>query len=428
MRKQISRAIKHPLISGSTVLFIGFGAANIFSYLFNLAMGRMLTVSDYGTLAVLLSIINISHVFSSSISNVFTKFVAYFIGNKQEAFLWVLFKMGNNWVGLGGVIATGFIILFDKSIAGFINVGNVILIDILALAIFLVLLSSVSYGVMQGQLRFVFYSLIMLFSAILKFILAIILVYIGMNIFGATIAILLSIFAEVMFLIFLLNKSLKKTSKKNLVIPSLHKKLSMYGLPVLLTSLGTTALITIDIILVKHYFSSDAAGQYAALSIMGRAIFYLIFPIISVLFPVIAQKHARKEKLTGTILLSLLLVGGISIPIGFFYFLFPNIILKIFFPKAGYATLAPLLGPFAVFIILYSFIWLFKNFYLSIGATRIFVLTLSASLLEGVFIIFFHKDISQIVSGMIAISSLLLLSLLLYYPRAIVTRHHIDGK
>ena len=422
MREKLRKVMKHPLISGSTILFIGLGAANLFSYLFNLIMGRMLSVSDYGTLAVLLSIINISHVFSSSVATVFTKFTASFAGKKQDELLLTLFKKGNVWIGFGGIVSTASILLLDNSIAGFINIENVLLIDIVSLIIFCILVSSVSYGVLQGQLRFVFYSLIMLFSSVLKFALGVGLVFLGMNAVGATLAILISSLAEFIFLFFLLRRSLKKTSKKDLIIPHLYRQLSLYGLPVLLTGLGMTALITIDIILIKHFLSPVVAGQYAALSIMGRSIFYLILPILSVLFPVIAQKHARQEKLFGTVLLSFFLIGGISIPIGAVYFFFPDIVLKIFFPKETYASLAPHLGAFAIFIIIYSFAWLFKSFYLSIGATRIFIFTLTAAFLEGLFITFFHNDISQIIFGMTGISFLLLICLLLYYPRAIASR------
>lgn len=422
MREKLHKAMRHPLVSGSTILFIGLGAANLFSYLFNLSMGRMLSVADYGTLAVLLSIINISHVFSSSIATVFTRFAAFFVGKKQDIYLLTLFKKGNVWIGFGGILAAGSIFLLDNPIASFINIDNVLLIDVVAIIIFLILASSVSYGIIQGQLRFVFYSLIMLFSAVLKFALGLGLVLIGMNTIGAIWAIFFASLVEYAILFFLLKRSLKKTSKKALAIPNLYKKLLLYGLPVLLTGFGMTALITVDIILVKHFFSPVAAGQYAALSLMGRSIFYLIFPILSVLFPVIAQKHARGEKLFGTVLLSLCLIGGISIPIGVIYFLFPDIVLKIFFPRGTYASLAPHLGPFAIFIILYSFAWLFKSVYLSIGATHIFVFTLTAAFLEGLFITFFHNNISQIIFGMTSISFLLLITLLLYYPRAIARR------
>lgn len=422
MREKLHKAMKHPLVSGSTILFIGLGAANLFSYLFNLSMGRMLSVSDYGTLAVLLSIINISHVFSSSVATVFTKFTAFFAGKKQNELLWILFKKGNLWIGFVGILVTGIIMFFDDMISSFLNIENVVLIDIVALIVFLIVISSVSYGVIQGQLRFVFYSLIMFFSAVLKFVLGLGLVFMGMNTIGAIWAIFIASVVEYTILFFLLKRSLKKTNKKELSIPQLYKKLSQYGLPVLLTGIGMTSLITIDIILIKHFLSPVAAGQYAALSLMGRSIFYLVFPILSVLFPVIAQKHARQENLLGTVILSVLLIGGISIPIGAVYFLFPDIVLKIFFPRETYASLAPHLGPFAIFIIIYSFAWLFKSFYLSIGATRIFVFTLIAAFFEGLFITFFHNDISQIIFGMTGISFLLLISLLLYYPRAVASR------
>ncbi len=54
MRKIIHSALKHPLISGSTVIFVGSMVANIINYIFNLVMGRLLLPADYGILISLI--------------------------------------------------------------------------------------------------------------------------------------------------------------------------------------------------------------------------------------------------------------------------------------------------------------------------------------------------------------------------------------
>lgn len=415
MKKRLHHVIKHPLIAGSIVFFVGSGLANIFNYLFNLSMGRLLSAPDYGSLAALIAIINIFHVFSSSITTVFTKFTALFVGQKQENHLWILLKKGTVWIGLGSLLAVGLILLVDDSISHFLKIGEVTLIDIIGIAIFLVLITSVPYGILQGQLRFTFYSFMMLLSSVLKFFLGLILVLSGFNILGAVLGIFIASFLEYILVFFILYTSLKKTSEKNIAIPNLYKQLSQYGLPVLLTGLGMTALITVDIILVKHFLPPLVAGQYAALSLMGRSIFYLILPILSVFFPLIAQKNAREEGLSGTILLAVLLISGISLPISAIYFIFPELVLNIFFPAKEYAALSPYMGIFSLFIVMYTFSWLIKSFFLSIGKTRVFIFTLIAAAIESLYITFFHESISQILYGMIGVSFFLLISLLLYY-------------
>lgn len=199
---------------------------------------------------------------------------------------------------------------------------------------------------------------------------------------------------------------------------SLHKKVYSYAIPVFLSNIGITALISLDIILVKHYFSPVIAGQYAALSLMGRAIFYFVSPISAVLFPIIAQKKEKKEKLTGTLLLSIALISIPAIFLSAFYFIFPGLVLRVFFPGAAYMEISSLLGPFSIFVTFYTLSFLLNNFYLSLGKTRVFLLTLSASILEAIVIITFHSKIEQVVMGTIVVSFLLFLCFLLYYPKA----------
>ena len=56
MKKHLKKALSHPLIAGSVIIFSGSLVANIFSFLFNLFMTRNLTLSEYGNFAALISL------------------------------------------------------------------------------------------------------------------------------------------------------------------------------------------------------------------------------------------------------------------------------------------------------------------------------------------------------------------------------------
>ena len=53
----ISRLAKNPLVQGSLFVFIGSNIANFGNFLYNLAMGRLLTEEAYGDLGALLSLL-----------------------------------------------------------------------------------------------------------------------------------------------------------------------------------------------------------------------------------------------------------------------------------------------------------------------------------------------------------------------------------
>lgn len=418
MKKIINSAFRHPLISGSTIVFIGSMLTSLLNYLFNLGAGRLLTSSDYGIFASLMSVFNIFSVFSLTIIIVFTKFTASFVGQKKEELIKPLLIKGNRLINVFSFIACGLIVIFSQQLSNFLNINNAILVNITSATLFFSFISSVGVGVLQGELKFIYLSMLNIFSSLVKLILGFILILAGFKVFGAIGAFFMSSIFTYLFILISLRRFKKKGTSDEIHIPNLRKSLSVYALPVLLSTLGTTALITLDIILVKHFFDPQIAGQYAALSLMGRSIFYVVSPISVVLFPLIAQKKERKEKLFGTLLLSIFLIGIPSLVLSIIYFIFPGFIIHVFFPAEEYKALVPLMGPFSIFMLLYSLVFLFNSFYLSIGKIKILGATLLAAAVEIIFINFAHSSMNQIVNGLILITFLLLFSLLLYYRNA----------
>ena len=418
MKKIIYFALKHPLISGSTVIFLGSMTANILSYFFNLAVGRFLLPSDYGTLISLISIFNIFSVFSLTISTVFTKFSATYAGQKKEQFIGPLISSGMKWVGIGAFLIACLIFIFSLQISNFLNINSVLLVNITALSLFFSYLASVGIGVLQGILKFGYISFINIFSSFVKFALGLFFVFLGFKVLGALGAVFLSVLISYILVLFPLYRFLKKNKKKDIFLLGLRNRLSSYALPVFLSNIGLTIFITIDVILIKHFFNSTIAGQYAAISIMGRSIFFVVAPITLVLFPLIAQKNEKKENLNGIVLLSVFLVVVPSIILSFIYFVFPELVRLIFYPSYEYRLISQHLGSFSVFILFYAFSYLLNTIYLAIGKIKVFFFTILGSGIETLLIFLFHKDISQVISVLIVSSFLLLTSLLLYYPKA----------
>jgi len=416
--KIIKKILKNPLISGSSILVAGSMLANILNYFFNLGAGRFLTPSDYGSLIALLSIFNIFSVLSLTISTVFTKFTSVFVVQKREHEIGSLFVSGSLWVGAISLLICGLIILFSNQISNFLNINFSLLIVITSVALFLSFLSYVGIGIIQGLLKFGFFVFLNIFSSLVRLILGLGLILLGFKVLGAMVAVFMSVILTYVIVLIPLSKYLKKRKVNKLSIPGFKNKLFKYAIPVLLANVGITAFTSMDIILVKHFFDGTSAGQYAALSIMGRSIFYAVAPIAFVLFPLIARKKERKEKLTGTLLLAMLIALVPSICLSVVYFAVPLFVISIFYPGNEYIVLAPYLGPFSIFILLFLLSFILNMFYLSIGKTKIYIFTIVAAISEILFINFFHQSFSQIITGLIVISFLLTISLLLYYPKA----------
>jgi len=117
---------------------------------------------------------------------------------------------------------------------------------------------------------------------------------------------------------------------------------------------ATTAIALMgsaDVVLVKHYFAPHAAGLYAAASLGGKMLLYLVGFVPTVLLPQAADRHARgartREVLAGSLaMLSVVALFGIAI----FHF-FGLIVLHALVGHA-YDAAAPLLVRYGVAMIL----------------------------------------------------------------------------
>src|SRR5207302_5810953 len=85
-----------------------------------------------------------------------------------------------------------------------------------------------------------------------------------------------------------------------------------------------------DILLVKHFFPSDPAGVYAAISQIGRLLYFASwFGVVNAMFPVAAASPETKK--SHGIGLPLLLVSGLSLVFVAIAALFPHLIMGVIF-------------------------------------------------------------------------------------------------
>lgn len=415
MREKTRKLLFHPLISGSSVVFAGAFISNIFNYIFNLALGRMLTVSDYGLYFALTSIINIFSIFNGSFQNIFAKFSAKYtsIGNKN--LLSSLIYKGFIFIICFNIVIFAILIFMGGFFSSFLNIQDQKLYLISLLIIIVTIFNSMPTGILQGEMKFYFLSFVGALVPLLKIILGIFLILAGLKVFGVMFALLISFLIPYIISMIYMSNSFHKHERNSFTWQLFIKEFRGYSIKYLMASLGIVIISSTDIIFVRHFFSPQISGQYAALSLMGKAIFYFTSPINFVFFPLIAQKKEKKEKLFGTLFLAGLIIILFSAFLSFVYFLFPRFILMIFFPSKEYAVLAPYLGPYSLYILVFSLATLFCNFFLSVGNTGVYKINLIVSLVFIILILIFHDSLYQIIGILFFVSFLLLASFLIYY-------------
>lgn len=410
------RFIKHELIAGAGFLFVASLFGSVFNFFFNLFMSRNLSVSNYGVLASLISIITLSMLIAGAVVPTIIRFAgSYFAKGEFHMVRGLFFNVSRLSFSLGVFVFFIFLIFWQR-IGEFFNLNDKYLIILVGFVVFLIFIGVINGALLQAKLAFRFIAFTNLLGTFLKLFLGITLVFLGFSVIGALWAILLSLLIPYL-LSFI---PLKFILKKRVSAPKIQiRTLLVYGAPAAIASFSLMSLITTDIILVKHFFDPGRAGIYAGLSLIGRVIFFFSAPVGTVMFPLVVQKHTRNENYQNILGLSVLLIFLPSIVLTIFYFIFPEFTIRFFLKNEEYVSAAAYLGFFGIFIGLFSLLSVFTNFYLSIKRTNIFIPLVVGAIIQATLIWIWHESFRQIIIISTITTFLLLISFIIYYPFAI---------
>ena len=396
-------------LGGSFITVLGSLLAGFLGYLYHLLMGRLLGPSEYGVLASLLSLLYVFSVPTATFSLVATKFAADF--KKSQSFLEKTEKKSF----LFSLLFFLFFGALTPLIASFLHLQALLPILLIGLCLALGFLVTFKGAILQGRLNFVPLAVGGTANAAIKLLLGIIFVYFGLGINGAILPMVIgAIFSYFYFQHFLTSKEVmvkEETSSPKLT----NKEILDYTKPIFFFTLSFALLYSLDVIFARHFLAPQEAGWYGALSTLGKIIYFLVSPLSLVLFPMASRKKSQEEKSDRLFRFSFSLAILIAIFLTAAYFLFPNLILRVFYGEQ-FLPAAAYLGLFGVFLSFYSLAYFLGNFMLSQEKTKpVAFLPFLALLLQVVLILFFHENILAILGASIFACGLLFLSFLVYY-------------
>lgn len=385
--------------------FLGAG----FTFFFHFYVGRTLGPTKYSIIGSILSFVYILSILFYTIQIVITRHVAQL--KKEHAFnkLSFMIKKLLKIFIIFSFIITLFIFLLSPYITDFLNLDSIVYVQLISVIVLGTLLLPLMRGIFQGLQKFNSLGITYALEGFLRLTLCIILFSLGGGVLGIIIAIILSYILPALCSLVSLKKILKHKIEKYS-----FKNLYKFAFPVLIAISGMSLIYTIDVLLVKHFFSALKSGQYIAISNLGKIIYFSSITVGFVLLPKITE-NLNSSKIKKKILLkSLILVFLISFPFIISYFLFPKFIIFILYGK-DYLNIAHLLGKFSIFITLFSMSYLL--IYYQLAQKRFFSLIfLFLFLIFEIFSIwFFHKNLEQIINILLIGCSYFFVSLLFIF-------------
>ncbi|MDD4606961.1 MAG: oligosaccharide flippase family protein [Patescibacteria group bacterium] len=405
------------LVVNSGIFFVGSFAVNLGNYIFHFLMARMLDVQVYGELQSLIALTAIFSIPSGALLTLIVKYVANFKAEENINKIYTLFIKSVKLFGLIALVLISIIIIASPHLADFLQINSSVPILILSLSVLLAFFNSINHGVLQGLQKFKSITLINLLTVASKVILAVILVKLSLRVNGVLGAIVLSGIIGYLITFMPLKFLFKKTQTTDINTKEIFK----YIWPVFWTVLFTTLLYNLDVVLVKHFFSPEIAGQYSALALIGHIIIFIAGPMATVMFPMVAHAHTRGEKHYAIFKQTIGLTLGMGLLGVLGYFILPNLIIKILVGNK-FLNMAPYLGWFAISMLLYSLINTLSRYLLSIYSVKYIYVLLVGILCQVAGIFIWHENLWQIVWVMNASMAIILINLLIIYSRGKIKR------
>lgn len=409
----VARITAHPLARGSAIVLVGTTLANVGAYAYHLVVGRILGPVEYGELASLFSFSYILNVPSIVLQTVLAKYIAGFRGQHEIGPVKALSVAAMKRLLI--VVTGGILVLlpFIGALSEFLHISAPVSVLYMYLTSAIWLLTVVQTSVLQGLQMFTAAMILTNISAGLR---------LAGGVMGAMFGVTETILAGVVtgiigFITYFV--PLRFVYRVKTQQPRISRQeLIAYSVPSLITILGITSLYSTDIMLAKHFLSGFEAGLYAALSVMGKIVFFASSSVSYVLFPVVAERakqHAHSDRLVYS---GLFAIGGVSGAITLGYFLLPQVALLLLFGQS-YFLASPYVGWFGVFLSLYSLSYLLVTTLLGAGHVVVWLFVSVAALFQIAGIYYHHQDIASILVVNIAVLAALFISLLVYYRHAV---------
>jgi len=403
VRRQVKQLFLGKLARASSWLVVGGVAGGILGYLFQIIMGRMLSVSEYGIFSALMAMIVVIGAPMTTLSMIISRRVSTYRSEQDNGKLGYLFYWINRKLLLIAVVLIVLVVFNIKPLQNFLLIEKSAHLYLLLIILLIAFPQAVNNAYLQGLQYFKWLSVSGVLATLLKIIIAVILIYFGLGVAGALGGVIFSTFIILILTYVVLRPSL---SKNNASISNTTHLLFKSAMPVLLANVAFAVMTQIDMVLVKYYFSEQEVGIYAAASILGKAVMYLPGGIAMALFPMVAENHASGKSSAHLMFQAVGVTALLSLTGALFYYFFADSIIVLLYGN-DYKEAANVLKYFGFAILPMALIMVAEHFLIAMGRVLFAYLFMVVAPLQLIAIYYYHDTLLDIVA-VLSISGIIL--------------------
>lgn len=369
--------------------------ANFFNYFFQIIMGNMMSVADYGVLNALLSF----SVILSMIINLFQTFTA-----RSLAMYHARGEMGKakayffNMLKIGGVAAICVLVagkIASPAIADILKIENYRYVGYTFFNASISIFALICWGALQGFEKFINYSLSNNCASAVKLILAVFFLYAGFGLTGVWAAMIFSTASIVLWGCISLGKIFRVTLE-----PVKMKSINAgkgFVLETITIQILIAFLTNCDVLFIKAFISdAEVAGVYSAAITLGKIPLFIATTVAAVLLPTVVNAYIKRENTKIYLGKAIAYSAVITILYTVILHVFATPIITLLYGER-YLGAVEFLLPVGMFIFVISMLTIMMNYYIACAQTRGF----SVTVLAGAFFSFIgvyirHDNVSDI--------------------------------
>lgn len=384
-----AKALRHKLLGGSLTLLAGSGLVGVTNLVYNVVTARMLGPTGFAHATAVYTLLMLASAITLSFQVVCAKYVASHETDAEKAAIFSRLHM-QAWIASIGIALLLF--LFNGTVNRYLNLPSPALISLLALGTAFYIPLGVRRGYIQGVHAFSALAMNFMLEGLTRLGGAYLLMFLGLGVKGAVLASVIAVIAS-----YLLAKPSPQFQIRARRIPMPFGE----GVQAIVFFSGQVVINNFDIVLVKHFFASNEAGIYAAVSLVGRLVNMCAWSVVNTMFPVSAGARSSDREARPVLFMSLFLVFLILSVLTLGLWIIPSFLWRTLFGShfelGNYGGLAALLILYAITTGIYSLSSVMITYEMSrkIANTSWVQLAFSGALVLG--ICAFHQNLRQVI-------------------------------
>lgn len=384
------------LLAGGSVLAVAMFAANGGNYLLNVVLGRWLDTPEFADANLMVTLMLLVTAIAVSLQLIAARFAGINAVADNTQATRILARSLERWAFATGVVLAVILAAGAPMWADFFNSASAWPFVILGIGMPAYLVQAVGRGVLQGQLEFGALAGTFVKEMVVRVVLGVLLVWLGFGVIGATAALSASFVATWLAV----RQALGWTSDEPTERRPIDRQVISYAGPVSILLLGQIIINNGDVLVSKQGLAPLQAGVYAAVALVGRAVFFLSWSVATTLFPAAAQREEAGEKSNGLLHAGLAAVAvlGVCAVVGA-RLLGGTVLGRVFGPD--YADVSSQLALYALATAVFAMANLVVSHYLALGELREALIMLAGAILQTTLLLLADRNIDALITAQV---------------------------